>query len=169
MQIQKVAAQDGEEIAVRSNNQEWKASWHPPSAPPAGTPHGASAVCVTGDSEIMLISHDAEHWGLPGGRTEEACATVVQARLLRPSQAPRVQSQHLCGGNPTGSHSGPVFLASRGRSCAVGTAVRDSASLCLCGGRRVGPSGDCTSRRVRAHPRPRTPRGDAPLLVPRTP
>jgi len=101
--VRKIAARDGEEIAVRageaqSNDQDWIDSWYPPLAPPDGTPHGASGICVTGDGEIVLISQDGEHWDLPGGRTEghetweetlrremleEACATVVHARLLR--------------------------------------------------------------------------------------
>lgn len=97
MHIQDMAAQDGDEIAVRANDQEWMASWRPSPAPPDGTPHGASGICVTGDGKILLSSPDGERWGLPGGRTEgnetweetlrremheEACATVVQARLL---------------------------------------------------------------------------------------
>ncbi len=97
MDIRKMAAQDGEDVVVRANGQEWIGSWHPPAAPPEGTPHGASAVCVTGDGENVLISPDGEHWGLPGGRPEgsetwketmrrevleEACAVVVEARLL---------------------------------------------------------------------------------------
>lgn len=97
MQIRGIAAQDGEDVVVRSNGQEWTGSWHPTLTPPDGTPHGASGICVTGDGKIVLISPDGERWGLPGGRTEgtetweetlrremheEACATVVQARLL---------------------------------------------------------------------------------------
>ncbi len=97
MQTRQMASQDGEDVIMRANDQEWIASWHSPLAPPDGTPHGASGVCVIGEGEIVLISRDGEHWGLPGGRTEasetweetlrrelheEACATVVQARLL---------------------------------------------------------------------------------------
>ena len=97
-----IAARDGEEIAVwageaQSNDQDWIISWCPPLTPPDGIPHGASGLCMTGDGEIVLISQDGEHWDLPGGRPEgnetweetlrrevreEACATVVQARLL---------------------------------------------------------------------------------------
>ena len=95
-------ARDGEQIVIlageaQSNGQEWLASWHPPHAPPNGTPHGSSALCVTRNGGIVLISEDGERWDLPGGRPEvhetweetlrrevyeEACATVVQARLL---------------------------------------------------------------------------------------
>ena len=97
MDMRQMAAQDGEEIVIRANGQEWIASWHPPFAPPDGTPHGASAVCVTRNGRIVLISPDGQSWGLPGGRPEqgetweatmrrevleEACATVTHARLL---------------------------------------------------------------------------------------
>jgi len=95
--LREIAARDGEEIAFRENHQDWIASWHSSLTPPDGTPHGASGLCVTGAGEIVLISQDGEHWDLPGGRPEghetweetlrremleEACATVIQARLL---------------------------------------------------------------------------------------
>lgn len=97
MHPRELAIQDGEEVAAWGNDQEWRVSWHLPLAPPEGTPHGASGVCVTGDGKIVLISRDGKLWGLPGGRTEgtetweeclrremheEACATVVGAKLL---------------------------------------------------------------------------------------
>ena len=97
MHMRQAAIQDGEDVIVRANGQTWISSWHPPLAPPDGTPHGAAGVCVTGDGEIVLISPDGERWSLPGGRPEasetwketllremheEACATVVGARLL---------------------------------------------------------------------------------------
>lgn len=66
--IREIAARDGEEIAVRADNQDWIVSWHPPLTPPDGTPHGAAGLCVTGNGEIVLISADGEHWGLPGGQ-----------------------------------------------------------------------------------------------------
>lgn len=90
-------ARDGEEIALRTGDQDWIVSWHPPPTPPDGTPHGAAGLCVTGDGEIVLISADGVHWDLPAGRPEgnetweetlrremreEACATIIQARLL---------------------------------------------------------------------------------------
>jgi len=93
----RIAARDGEEIAVRAEDQDWIVSWHPAFALPSGTPHGAAGLCATGDGEIVLISADGEHWDLPGGRPEgnetweetlrremreEACATVVHAKLL---------------------------------------------------------------------------------------
>ncbi len=95
--VREIAARDGEEIALRANDQDWIVSWHSPLTPPDGTPHGASGLCVTGDGKVVLISQDGEHWDVPGGRPEgdepweetlrremreEACATVVQARLL---------------------------------------------------------------------------------------
>jgi ADP-ribose pyrophosphatase YjhB (NUDIX family) len=90
-------AADGVQVPVWSGGQQWLVSWHPPPDPPDGTPHGAEGVCVTTDGGIVIISPDGTLWDLPAGRPEsgetweqtlrremdeEACATVVQARLL---------------------------------------------------------------------------------------
>jgi ADP-ribose pyrophosphatase YjhB (NUDIX family) len=92
-----IAAEDGQHMRAHSNGQDWLVSWHPPSNPPSGTPHGAAGVCLTAAAHLVLISHDGEHWGFPAGRPEgtetpeetlrremleEACATVTTARLL---------------------------------------------------------------------------------------
>jgi ADP-ribose pyrophosphatase YjhB (NUDIX family) len=89
-------AVDGAELAVSSDGQDWRVGWYPPPAPPAGTMHGAAAVCVAGD-RLVLVSGDGQRWGLPGGRPEpgedwvdtlrrevreEACAEVTGCRLL---------------------------------------------------------------------------------------
>jgi ADP-ribose pyrophosphatase YjhB (NUDIX family) len=93
---QRVAA-DGEPVRIRSNGQDWLVSWHPPPDAPDGIPHGAEGVCVTPEGNVVLVGHDGETWDLPAGRPEpgeawadtlrremleEACATVVTARLL---------------------------------------------------------------------------------------
>jgi ADP-ribose pyrophosphatase YjhB (NUDIX family) len=90
-------ARDGEEFTVYSNGGDWLIAWFPPDATPDGIAHGANAFCMTADDQIVLISNDGERWGWPGGRPEgdesweqtlrrevleEACATVVDARLL---------------------------------------------------------------------------------------
>ncbi len=95
--VANVIAGDGEELAIRTAGQDWIISWHPPEAVPDGTPHGAAGVCVTGSGEVVLISENGVDWDLPAGRPEgdetweqtlrremleEACATVVDARLL---------------------------------------------------------------------------------------
>jgi 8-oxo-dGTP pyrophosphatase MutT (NUDIX family) len=82
---------------LSGRGQRWAVSWHPPACVPAGRPHGANALCVTGDDRVVLISPDGRRWGWPGGRPEEgedreqtlrrevleeACAEVVQAQLL---------------------------------------------------------------------------------------
>ena len=89
-------ARDGHDLIVPSNGQDWRVGWCPPPDPPAGTPHGAAAVCVSG-GRVVLVSSDGRRWGLPGGRpepqerwvdtlrrevAEEACAVVQRARLL---------------------------------------------------------------------------------------
>lgn len=61
-------ASDGEEFAIRSNGGDWLTAWHSPFAVPAGTPHGANALCVTADDQVVLISNDGVRWGWPGGR-----------------------------------------------------------------------------------------------------
>lgn len=90
-------AADGEPVSGRSNGGDWVESWHPPSAVPSGKPHGAEGICVTPSGEIVAISRDGVRWEFPAGRPEgvesweetlrrevleEACATVVGARLL---------------------------------------------------------------------------------------
>jgi len=90
-------ARDDQEFAVRSNGGDWLIAWHAPTTAPQGTAHGANAFCVTADDRVVLISDDGERWGWPGGRPEddetweqtlrreileEACAAVVDARLL---------------------------------------------------------------------------------------
>ncbi len=97
MTIENVVAGDGQQFAIRSDGQDWAVSWHPPPTPPDGIPHGAEGICVTDDSKIVWISDDGERWSFPAGRPEgtesweqtlhremleEACATVVRARLL---------------------------------------------------------------------------------------
>jgi ADP-ribose pyrophosphatase YjhB (NUDIX family) len=89
-------AMDGRDLLVPGNGQEWHVGWYPPPEPPPGTPHGATAVCRSGD-RVVLVSSDAQRWGLPGGRpergerwadtlrreiAEEACAVVERAWLL---------------------------------------------------------------------------------------
>jgi ADP-ribose pyrophosphatase YjhB (NUDIX family) len=92
-----LVAMDGVAIPVRSGGQDWRVSWHAPPDPPDGTPHGAEGVCVTSDGDVVLITSDGTIWDLPAGRPEpdetweqtlhremdeEACATVLRARLL---------------------------------------------------------------------------------------
>jgi len=92
-----LVAADGAALEVESDGQRWLVSWHPPPMPPDGTPHGAEGICVTTGGQIVLVSSDGTHWGFPAGRPardetweqtlrreilEEACATVVSARLI---------------------------------------------------------------------------------------
>ncbi len=89
-------ARDGRDLEVSSNGGDWRVGWYPPPDPPSGTPHGAAAVCVSGN-RVVLVSSDGQRWGLPGGRpepheqwvdtlrrevAEEACAQVTGATLL---------------------------------------------------------------------------------------
>jgi ADP-ribose pyrophosphatase YjhB (NUDIX family) len=112
-----LVAADGVQIPVWSGGQRWLVSWHPPPGPPDGTPHGAEGVCVTADGGIVLISPDGKLWNLPAGRPEpgegweqtlrremdeEACATVVRARLLG----------FTCGQCVTGPERGRVLVRS---------------------------------------------------------
>jgi hypothetical protein len=88
---------DDEDLCIRVNGQVLAVTWHAPSTPPAGTPHGAAGVCITGHGMVIVISNDGQHWDLPAGRPEagesweqtlrrevleEACATVIHAQLL---------------------------------------------------------------------------------------
>ncbi len=90
------AARDGEELPHHDNGQDWIVSWHPPTVPPDGTPHGAAGICLTGNAEIVLV-RNAGGWEIPAGRPEgdetweetlrremmeEACVAVVEAKLL---------------------------------------------------------------------------------------
>jgi ADP-ribose pyrophosphatase YjhB (NUDIX family) len=89
-------AGNGVDFTAFINSQEWHVAWYPPPDPPAGTPHGAEAVCVAGD-RIVVVSEDGQRWGLPAGRPErqehwvdtmrrevheEACAEVLDCQLL---------------------------------------------------------------------------------------
>jgi 8-oxo-dGTP pyrophosphatase MutT (NUDIX family) len=91
------AAADGEEIAHHANDQDWLVSWHTPSCEPEGQRHGAAGICLTGSDEVVLVSVDGTRWEFPAGRPqgaesegetlrrevlEEACASVLRARLL---------------------------------------------------------------------------------------
>jgi 8-oxo-dGTP pyrophosphatase MutT (NUDIX family) len=88
---------DGEELPLEVAGGQWRATWHPPTVAPAGQRHGACGICVAEGGQVVLISADGVSWDQPAGRTEgaetwgetlrrevreEACATVVQARLL---------------------------------------------------------------------------------------
>ncbi|HYI25653.1 MAG TPA: NUDIX hydrolase [Thermomicrobiales bacterium] len=90
-------AHDGEQLPIYENGLDVLVSWHPATRVPAGTPHGATAICLIPTGQVVLVRTKAGLWSLPGGRPEpgetwedtlrrevreEACAEVTQARLL---------------------------------------------------------------------------------------
>jgi 8-oxo-dGTP pyrophosphatase MutT (NUDIX family) len=90
-------AADLQELRVPLDGQLWSTSWHPPPVPPDGTPHGAQALCMTEEGDVVIVTENGESWGFPGGRpeagesweqtmrrevVEEACVTPGAARLL---------------------------------------------------------------------------------------
>ncbi|MET7418968.1 NUDIX domain-containing protein [Dactylosporangium sp. NPDC005555] len=96
-------------LAARGNHQDWLVSWHPPADRPVGRAHGASGVCLDG-TDLVLVSHEGEHFGLPGGRQEgdetdletlcremreEACVRVTEARLLGHTRSECVAGREL--------------------------------------------------------------------------
>ncbi len=96
MTVASEVAADGQEVEVHVGGQDLMVSWHPPAAAPAGTRHGAEGICVSSGG-VVLVSPDGQGWSFPAGRPEaeesweemlrrevreEACATVIQARLL---------------------------------------------------------------------------------------
>ena len=103
-------ALDGERLEAMSHGQRWAVSWHTPPSAPAGRNHGSAGICLTRDGLTVLISQDGEHWELPAGRpevgenledtlrrevAEEACAEVLDARLLGFSHGKCIEGHEL--------------------------------------------------------------------------
>lgn len=91
------AGLDARQVAVRVGDDGILVSWHAPNSRPDGQAHGAEGFCVTDTAGVVVVSRDGRRWELPAGRPErgetweqtlrrevreEACATVVRARLL---------------------------------------------------------------------------------------
>jgi len=87
----------GEAFPIVAHGQTWSVSWHAPDDLPDGKPHGSEGLCLAPCGRLVIISHNGEDWGFPGGRPEgketwretldrevmeEACAVVTDARLL---------------------------------------------------------------------------------------
>jgi len=107
-------AQDAKAWRVSHRGQQWDIAWYPPPHPLAGTAHGSAAVCWA-HGQVVLVSSDAQLWGLPGGRpepgedwldvlhreiAEEACALVTAQRLLGYSRGVCIR----------GHEAGPVLV-----------------------------------------------------------
>ncbi|MEU6341732.1 hypothetical protein ABZ883_12390 [Streptomyces sp. NPDC046977] len=87
---------NGADFTTPVDCEKWDVAYCPPPEPPPGTPYGAEVVCVVGD-RVLLVSEDGQQWRLPSGCAapheecrhtvrrkvrEEACATVMESRLL---------------------------------------------------------------------------------------
>src|SRR6266702_3748061 len=93
-------AMDGRDLEVSSNGGDWRVGWYPPPDPPPGTPHGAAAVCVSGD-RVVLVSSDGQRWVTVGDdrraqRGPDLSPDVRRSRTLvrGPGRSARPMNRH---------------------------------------------------------------------------
>ena len=84
---------------THADGRSYEVTWcHAGNVPPREQITQVSAICFTLDVQIVMVSADGEHWGIPGGHPEdgESCEDALKREVLEESCC-EVETSHLLG------------------------------------------------------------------------